>query len=249
MSWFQKGADAAAAFQKDEHEAQQKFEAGKRAWRFWVKEGEEARITFVDGGLTKDGFLDVISFKEHRLYRNGSWNNFYVCTMEPEGTCPICEEGDAPSRVAALTVIDHRKIVGKKKKEDGSPVIYQNVPKLFIAKQDTIKLLTSMAQKRGGLQGCTFDVMRVGNRAPSVGSQFDFIDKQPATVLRGQYTTMVEGKKVTLFKPLNYEEEIKYYSAVELRKLGFGTSIVAKGSAVEEEEESIPFDPDADLPD
>lgn len=249
MSWFKKGADAAAAFQKDEQEAQQKFEAGKRAWRFWVKEGEEARITFVDGALTKEGFLDVISYKEHRLLRNGSWNNFYVCTQEAEGSCPICEEGDAPARVAVLTVIDHRKIVGKKKKEDGSPVIYQNVPKLFVAKTDTIKLLTTMAQKRGGLSGCTFDVLRMGNRAPSVGSQFDFIDKQPATVLRGQFTTMVDGKKATLFKPLNYEEEIKYYTVAELRKLGFGTSIVAKEEIDCGEEESIPFDPDNELPD
>jgi len=252
MNWMKKGADAAAAFEHDAQEQQLKFEQGKKTWRFWVKEGEEARITFVDGGLTKDGFLDVVSFREHRLLRNGSWNNYFVCTKEVEGSCPICEEGDLPSRVAVLTVIDHRKITGKKKKEDGSVVTYQDVPKLFVAKTDTLKLLTNLAQKRGGLQGCTFDVMRVGNRAPAVGSQFDFIEKAAVTVLKVKYFKVEDGKKVTLFKPLDYEKEITYLSVDELRNLGFGTAIVSPKSkpAVQEEEEedAIPFDPD-ELPD
>lgn len=252
MSWMKKGADAAAAFELDAQEQQMKYEQSKKTWRFWIKEGEEARITFVDGGLTKEGFLDVVSFKEHRLLRNGSWNNFFVCTKETEGVCPICEDGDLPARVALFTVIDHRKVTGKKKAADGSSITYQDVPKLFVAKTDTLKLLTSMGQKRGGLQGCTFDVMRIGNRAPSVGSQFDFIEKQALTLLKTKYFKVEDGKKVTLFKPLDYEKEITYLSADELRQLGFGTILGSHApstnyqaaTASVEDEESIPFDPD-----
>ena len=44
--------------------------------------------------------------------------------------------------------------------------VIKNTRKLFIAKNQTIKMLTKLAAKRGGLQGCTFDVARTGDKEP-----------------------------------------------------------------------------------
>jgi hypothetical protein len=217
ITWAKTGASASQALEKYEKEQAIQAEQNRKMWRFWVKEGEEARITFLDGDLNSDGALNFFGYLEHNLLINGSWGNTYVCTRESE-PCPICAAGDKPSFVGVFSIIDHSEYKSKKGE------IYKDTPKLFVAKKDTLKLLHTIAVKRGGLAGCTFDAMRTGDKSASVGSMFDFVEKQSLQSLMEKYTRkeMVEGKPtgkmVTIAVPANYEHEITYFTAEELRE-------------------------------
>ena len=229
VSWMKKGAEAQKEIEKADQEQALKQQQNRKMWRFWLEKGEEAPVTFVDGNLTPEGILDIITYREHQIFMAGSWNNFFVCTegVEP---CPICEGGDSPSLVGVLTVIDHRQT----KSKDGTKT-YTNQRRLFVAKKDTVKMLQNIAAKRGGLAGARFDIMRQGDRSAAVGSNFDFIEKSPIEELRKKYTQEIiaedkSKKTVTLFEPADYEKEINFVPAAQLRELGFGTKMKTLGS-------------------
>lgn len=233
MSWLKTGEESEKlAQEKKAEDAKRQQEQGKM-WRFFVEKNKDASITFVDGELNAQGVLTPPRFYEHQLYLAGSWNNFFVCPEKtnPESgqKCPICEGGDKPSLVAMFTVIDHRT----HKSRDGTKE-YKDQPRLFAAKPMTFEQLQKLAQKRGGLAGCTFDVSRTGDKSPAVGSMFDFTEKNKLDELVKKYTYTVEedGKKKTVskFAPANYEEEIVYRTEDELRQLGFGKPATTGGA-------------------
>ena len=127
FTFLKTGAASAKLAQKAAAEAEARQQQGNRMFRFWMKEKEEARITFVDGDLAKDGPLagypDPPRYYEHNLFLNGVWNNFFVC---PERTspdsgekCPLCESGDKPSLIALFTIIDHRQIHVQQGQDEG----------------------------------------------------------------------------------------------------------------------------------
>jgi hypothetical protein len=224
VSWMKQGA-ASADLAKQEEAAQElrKSQQGK-LYRWFLKDKEDAALTFVDGDLSPEGFLLPPRFYEHMVKVAGQWQT-HVC---PEQTnpgsgqkCPICEQGEKASLVAVLTVIDHRSFKGKDDK------VYANQRRLFVCKGQTFELLNKLAIKRGGLAGCRFDVSRNGDKAPAVGNLFDFTDKQDIELLKAKYTRTYEdkdGNKHTVcdFEPANYEEEIIFRDEMELRKMGFG---------------------------
>jgi hypothetical protein len=219
--WYKRGDEVQTALKQEEHRIEQKFSA---LWRWYLDKGETGSLTFVDGFLTKHGILDCFMYREHQIYMNGRWTNWFPCTSESE-PCPICESGDEPSLVGVFTVIDHREIKGKKG-------VYKDTRKLFVAKRVTLKQLQMLASSRNGLAGCTFTVSRVGEQAPNVGDVFDFQKKRPIDELRKLYVRKVKTETgaeeiKTLFVPADYEKEIVYLSAAELRKMGFG-----KGSPI-----------------
>lgn len=212
-SWAKRGSSAMAEMEKHEKELEVQKEMNKRMWRFWVADGEEARITFIDGDLLPDGSIDFFMYYEHNLMLNGKWGNTFVCTKDQE-PCPICAENDKASFVGVFTVIDHREFKGK----DGK--VYKDTVKLFVCKRETIKQLQMLGGKRGGLAGCTFDVARTGDKSPAVGSLFDFIEKTPVEELRAKYVRKNPdtGKMETFFVPAVYESECVYRTAEELRE-------------------------------
>lgn len=192
-------------------ELEGKPKSGGANIRYWLKEGDEARLTFLDGNLNEDGLLDIPFYYEHNIQMAGKYGNFFACTAEVE-PCPICEGGHSPSYVGLLTVIDHRSYISKR---DGKT--YKDQIRLFAAKRGTIKMLQTLATKRGGLAGCEFDVTRTGAQSAAVGSMFDFSKKlTPEQILEIYGETAV---------PLNYEEIVASISlsAKELRKMGFGS--------------------------
>lgn len=220
VPWFKKGSAAVEEVQKEDAQQQANWEAAQKLWRFWLKDGGEGRITFVDGNLDAQGVLDVPVFREHHLKINGEWGNHYICTGDTE-PCPLCEQGDKPSLVAAMTVIDHRKFTTKDGKEHEWSV------KLFVAKRDTLKYLQTLAGKREGLAGCTYDVMRTGEQSPRVGSHFEYVQKDALVDLQSYFTkTDDKGNVSTAFVPVDYEKELGYKTAAELRQLGFGQKTV-----------------------
>ena len=212
LAWAKSGSSAHAEMAKYEKEVAISQEQNKKMWRFWVPEGEEARITFVDGNISADGNIDFFMFYEHNLMLNGKWGNTFVCTKDIE-PCPICAAGDKPSFVGVFTVIDHREFKAK----DGK--IYKDSPRLFVAKKDTIKMLQNLGVKRGGLAGCTFDVVRTGEKSASVGSMFDFQEKNKLEDLQAKYQRKnADGKMETFFVPADYYKECQYRTAAELKE-------------------------------
>lgn len=226
FKFMKTGAESAKMAQQAAQEAEQRKEQIGKLWRFFLKDKEDARITFVDGDLNAEGFLCPPRWYEHNLYLNGNWNNFFVCpektNPEAHDTCPIDVSGDRPALVAAFTIIDHRTYTGK------NNVVYKDTRRLLVAKPQTFELLNKLAVKLGGLAGQTFDVSRVGDKSASVGSLFIPIEKKPIEELKTLYTREVTDpktnvkSKVTNFVPADYEAEITYRTGDELRKLGLG---------------------------
>jgi hypothetical protein len=241
FTFLKTGAESAKLAQRAAAEAEQrKLEQGKM-YRFWMKEKEEARITFVDGDLNSEGHLVPPRYYEHNLNLNGTWNNFFLCpektNPDSNDSCPICESGDRPSLVALFTVIDHRQIQSTKDKSK----VWKDQKKLLVAKTQTYEMLNKHAMKRGGLAGCTFDASRVGDKSASVGSMFEFVEKHDIEELKKVYQIeKVDPKtnakvKATNFTPANYDAEIVFRNGEDLRKHlknvdGGGDEIPSNGS-------------------
>lgn len=220
LNFLKKGAAAKDAFQQEEAKAEMaKAEAGKM-WRFFLKDGEDGQITFLDGDLNEEGMLDINMFHEHRVRINGAWQNF-ICTAEADTSqpCPICESGDRPSFVGVMTVIDHRSHTIQNGPNAGK--VIKNIRRLFVAKRNSMKQLAKLAAKRGGLAGCTFDVSRSGEKEPAVGNQFDFVEKfESFEDIAAKF-----GLEMDAVMPANYAEELKYRSPEELIDLGVGKAV------------------------
>lgn len=221
ISFLKTGQAAHKAMAAEEAKAElAKQEAGKM-WRFRMAPGEDRKITFLDGSLDENNMLAVPMFYEHTLQVGGKWKNF-VCTDEQE-PCPICAKGDdKPALVGVMTVLDHTPAVIKSGPKAGQTI--QHTRKLFVAKKDTIAMLTKIAVKRGGLTGCTFDVARGGEKTAAVGSQFDFTEKLDLTVIAKKY-----GLKLEEAQPADYQAEIVYHTAAELLELGIGKAASGPG--------------------
>jgi hypothetical protein len=223
LSFLKRGAAAQQEFAKVEMKAELAAKGGN-LFRFWVPKNGEAIITFLDGNLI-NGILENPFTYEHQVNMNDSWNNHFICTQEEE-PCPICEGGANSSYVAYFTVIDHSEYVSKK---DGQTK--KDNLKLFVAKKDTVKLLQKQAAKRGGLRGCKFEVGRTGDKSPSVGSSFDFVEKLTEQQLTALYGPAKAGD-LDRSKPCNYDKMLSdmYMTAKDLRKMGFGNAGSPVGS-------------------
>ena len=243
ISFLKKGAESANLAKQEEAEKQKQKEEQGKMFRFLLKDKEEARVTFVDGELSSDGFLIPPRFYEHHLQLGGKWGNYFLCPEKtnPESgeKCPICAgsatmQGDRPALVALFTVIDHRTWESKDKTKSG-----KDSKRLYVAKAQTFEQLSKLAIKRGGLAGCTFDISRIGDKAAGVGSMFDFVEKNDIGTLQKKYTIEVVDPKtnvktiVTNFTPANYEFEITNRTADDLRKLGFGSANITQISNID----------------
>lgn len=224
--WWIKGKATHDAVEQEAKEQQERYENSKRAFRFFLGMDEEALLTFVDGDLDENGLLDALSYKNHVVKLGANKFENYICTAHIE-PCPICEDNSHPTLVSAFTVIDHREFQTKK----GETVKWSK--KLFLAKKNTFKLLQKIASKHGGLSGATLEVLRTGGEnAPSVGSYFDFVKKDSLIELKKHFVRKDKetGKLYTEFEPFDYEKELVYRTADELRALGFGSGVKPIGS-------------------
>lgn len=203
VQWLKKGKAAHEELEKEDA----KMKASGNNIRFWMQAGEERTITFLDGMLTDDGLLDIPMYYEHTVKSAGQWTQF-VCVAEEE-PCPICESGEKSQLVGALSIIDHTGYYSKKEEKQ-----VENIRRLYIAPRTMIKQLQTLAAKRGGLQGLTFDVMRTDKRTARVGDLLDFQGKTDLKELKKTFGDTAE--------PFDYAEVLPHMPADELRKLGFG---------------------------
>jgi hypothetical protein len=214
-SFMMTGAGAVEALQKEEAKSQQGPKNGP--WRFWLKKGESASLTFLDGMLTEHGVFDTPMFYEHELAIGNKWGNFIVCPQENpglEGACPACVSDKKPYLIQLFTVIDHREIQGKKG-------VYKDTVKLYAAKRTTLAMLVGYAKKRGGLAGWRVDVSRTTeDMSPKVGDIFDFGDKFDLKEIAAQSTETVQ------YVPIDYGQIIKPPTAEDFTAVGLSLSSV-----------------------
>lgn len=218
MAFLKKGAEAQKAMAKEDAKAEERKKASSEGsvFRFWMPEGKDTSITFLDGDVDND-LLDITFLYEHNVFRNGHWRNWYICTQDTE-PCPICEGGIKPYYAGFLTVIDHGEYTDKK------GVIHRDEVKILVAKRDSLRQLLKLAVKRGGLRGCRFDVSRTGDKSPSIGNVFDFSEKLTDAQLFNAY-----GDRS---KPLDIDTILteSYMDAAALRNVGFGSLNAPIGS-------------------
>src|SRR5262245_44687860 len=86
VNFMKSGAASVQVAEQEEAEAQARREAMGNAWRFFLKDGEKARITFVDGDLVEvPGVGQVLApprYYEHNLKLNGKFGNTFVCPQK-----------------------------------------------------------------------------------------------------------------------------------------------------------------------
>lgn len=218
FNYLKKGSEAKKAFQQEEEKAElRKQQYANKVYRLWIPPGKDTAVTFLDGDLDDEGNFDTPAIREHQVFMNKSWKNWYVCTSDEE-PCPICETADKEADwVQLFTVIDHSQW------KDAKGNLHKDEIRLVAAKRESVKHLTKLAIKRGGLAGCRFDVSRTGDKEASIGNIYDFTAKFSLAELQAKY-----GKEVV---PLDYEKAVPYLNADQLRTLGFGNGVKPVGSA------------------
>lgn len=216
LGWMKTGQAAKDAVAKEEAKAEMQAASAGKLWRFWMPPEEERQVTFLDGKLDDDGMLDILMFYEHAVKINGRFENF-ICTSDAEnGYCPICEKGEAKANlVGVMTVIDHTP--HKIQSGPNAGKIIKNSKKLYVAKKQTLKMLTKKAQKHKGLVGVTFDITRGDDKTAGVGSSWDFVSKMDEAELREKYGLSESDVQVA-----DYGSELTYRTPQELIELGIG---------------------------
>lgn len=206
----------------EQKKAQMKSNDGM--WRFYMKCGEEARVTFIDGELDDWGVVSAFFFPQHTIFAGGKKYLNFVCIRDQE-TCPFCESGNKYDRVAALTIIDHREYASKK--DPGK--IFSDQKRLFICKPRTWEKIQFFGAKRGGIAGCTFDLRRSSDaKSPNVGDEWDFVEKNDVADLRNYYSSLDSEDGTPYFSPAKYREEITYFTQKELADMGYATPSTAQ---------------------
>lgn len=219
VGFLKTGAQAVQAMKKADAEAKARKEKAGRPFRFWLKAGEDANITFLDGRIDPDtGILDIPYANEHRVKIDGRWEDV-LCTEDHE-PCPLCAAGEKRAFIGFLSIIDHRE---REWEKDGKTVKQEYTKRIYAAKSETLKQLTKMAEKReNGLVGVTYEVSRTGDKKAAVGDLFDRIaEHEPSDVI----DHFAEDGK-----PFNYGEVLVYHTADELSALGIGKKVATIGS-------------------
>lgn len=177
----------------------------------------EYRIQVPYGFLSKTGMkgenvLSSLGFKE-------GWSNYSTATSSN----PL-QEIAKPSQVAVFSVIDHSSWTSPKGK------VYKDLVKLFVVKRSspTWGILQKQIAKRGGsLRGCRYSVERVGDKSPSVGNVFEFLE-----VVKGD-----------LPQPVNYGIVLQPKDEIALGKL-----VALLGTQGAEDNEDVATDDDDNVP-
>ena len=221
--WWKTGVQAHQEQVKAEAEAEKRRSQSSRLFRFFMKPDTTKTITFVDGVLLQGhgmeaGCLDYFQYYEHGLKVAGRYENFVCLSNGGNDRCPLCEQNERSYFVGALTVIDHEGYTDK------NGVAHPYERRLLVARGDTLKLLQHKAVKHGGLAGCTFEVMRLGEKSAGVGSSFEFVRKDDISQWQQwlAFQNTQTGQWDTKFKPADYQNDVPYASEHDLRKMGFG---------------------------
>jgi hypothetical protein len=224
--WFDTGKSAV-------DRANQKSTGSKISLRFYLKPNSEATALFVDGDNTPEE--PIGNFKEHAFETtDGKWPNF--CTCVGPAKCPVCKEGLRPYDAWPLTIVQLRPSwTGRDGKE------HKFERKLLIAKKEAMQKILRFAAQRKGLVGTVWNIFRTGDRAYTIGDDWQFVSKVGGEGILTPAQRRVEmakpfdisvigsdGKQIDIraeiptenVQPLNYRELLKPRTYEELMQDG-----------------------------
>lgn len=147
---------------------------GSKQRRFWMPEGAETKVIFLDGVPFK--------FWEHQVPINGNFRNWFTCLRDlDENGCPLCDHAekhrDANNKashgrylVGMFNVIDRSKWVDKEGKEHKDEV------KILPVKVMMLKRFKKRAERYGGsLEGHEFIVSRTSKKVANIGDDWEHV--------------------------------------------------------------------------
>ncbi|MEE9127851.1 MAG: hypothetical protein V3U11_11990 [Planctomycetota bacterium] len=224
LSFMIRGSAAREEFARAQKRAKERKEKAGGAFRFWLKEGEERQVTFLDGTLDDDGMLDIPYFYEHTVPYESRFENIRCVGRNPSPEdgrtepCPLCEAGDEPAYVGILTIIDWTEY------EDRDGNKHEYARRLYPAKLQTLQKLQKKAAKLGEKEGSdgislvTFDIARTGDRVARVGDDFEFVGVSSRKEIAEQLD------KPEHAEPADYdnEPELVWRTAEEILEMGLG---------------------------
>ena len=203
-----RGAQAHTAVATEQAKAD--LAASQSGFRFWIKPGQEARITFIDGHLDADGVLSIPYWYEHRLMISGRVQNITCYETVPDmGPCPICASGHRTQLVAGMSMINHTPYTVQSGQNAGKTLTHRR--QMFVAPRTAVQTMQQLAGKRGGLSQHCFDVYRKEKKDPRVGSVFDYVGQLTAEQCAGF------GEE---WKPFDWDEQIVLLEAADMAKYG-----------------------------
>lgn len=217
--------------------------------RFFLKDGAEAVIAFLDGDNTPEE--PIGNFREHQFNTlDGQFSNF--CSCVGGGNCLLCEKGLQPYDAWPFSIVQLRTSFLAK---DQKPIPIGR--KLMISKKEAVqKILRYVAQKQG-LAGSIWTVYRTSKTAYTIGDDWQFIAKIgtdgmtpsqrreemkkaiPLKLQSLQDPKRAEDATFTIpaecLSPINYREILKPKTKDELQAMGVDW---AKSKAWQEEGKS-----------
>ena len=191
MSWFNNDS----AF---------KSETSDKVRRFWMKNGTDREITFVDPATINFNGQQIptpIQYMEYNLNMNGHWRNWFTRPTDDSQDF-LKELGHRASKVAALTVIDHSEWTDRKGNAHKDEVV------MYVVKRSSTvwKQIERFYSTHGSLQGQRFRISRMGDKSPGTGSLLEHIGQS-------------EVYNPEIHKPYDYFEVLKPKTRDELIKI------------------------------
>lgn len=209
--WFKQGQEGYDQKKTIDAVAKAKKERGVN--RFWLGEGQEAVVVFVDSA--------PFFIYEHNIKVDGRWGNFITCTKEFE-VCSVCSSGEKSTYVAYFTVINTKGFT----RNDGTKVTHQKV--LYPAKGSAILKLEDIIKREGSLNGIAFKIKRYSSNDPNCGTDFEKLGK----------VDLVKNFGNDANKPIDYRKILAPLSKAELASYGFGNFTVV-GSENDTDDEDV----------
>jgi len=202
----------------------------KRTYTFWLRPGEAKRIIFLQDA--------PIQVWEHELYVLTKKSESHVCPVRNKigDHCAICDLSDEikkdkglwPRLVGYSTVLDIGMVEWRNGEvmitppvdRDGNPrPEFMGSKRLFRGKwgseekPSTWRILADKRQRIGTLMFTVWDVKRLGNKDPRVGSTFEFVTKLDSkeAVLEYLKSMGVPTDRISadLVEMINYSQELK----------------------------------------
>lgn len=198
--WFDTGKGAV-------DRANQKGTGFSISRRFYMKPGSEATILFVDGDNVDSE--PIGSYREHGFVtKDGKWPNFCTCPG-PKDCTVFCKVGIRPYDAWPFTII---QLSPAWKDRDGKE--HTNERKLLVAKKEAMQRILRHLSHRKGLVGTVWNIFRSGERAYTIGDDWQFDRKIGGeAILLPPARREVIAKELNLpldaVQPLNYREILK----------------------------------------
>ena len=192
-SYLSSGYGAAdAAFQRQE----QNRRRSNLPWRFFMKNGETAKIVFLDDSC--------VSCNEH-MVRNapGTPPDFFTCIGgidKTDPTCPLCHVCSAYF-IGSYTIMDNRSWTDK----DGK--IHKFQKRVLCAKAQAAQKYKEASANYKGLRGCVFQVSRgASQQAWTIGDVIEYKGRMTEAQMKQMFGDTKPVDYAAFFEPRSREE-------------------------------------------